>query len=274
MQVITGLLFLSQLVSAIPFNSSLEQFIFARDVPQDDHIVTGTVSNKKVTNSNTDDLTTCPNWGGAVIESPPAGKAFGQVHGWFNIPTVSMPDGQSGEHGALNFVALMDDSAAGPILQAGCTFTAGKDGGPFYGCWWQWFPNQGYTAFDNFPVQAGDTIGVAMVMNTWTSGTATLTNIRTGQVATKVVDAGAKGGELKGNKAAWIFEDYTVYADGTSRRVPLPNYSPAVTFSGCSAVAGDETLGLDKATKWLMQDGDWEPLTTNIDGSNVVVAMK
>ncbi|KAI9717579.1 MAG: hypothetical protein M1828_007140 [Chrysothrix sp. TS-e1954] len=176
------------------------------------------------------------NWAGAVQTAPPAGTTFGAISGSFNVPTPSAPEGSSGgSYAASAWAGIDGDTYGNAILQAGCDFT--YDNGASYDCWYEWYPNP-LTYFDGFTPSAGDTINVALKSLSPSQGTAVLTNQNTGQSVSKTFDAPSSTATLRGQNAEWIVEDFS---SGGSL-VPFVDFG-TVTFTGCAATAGGQTVG-------------------------------
>lgn len=180
------------------------------------------------------------NWSGAVWTGPPNG-AFNIVSGYFNVPTPQKPgNAGSGDYAASAWVGIDGDTYGGAILQTGCDFTA-TDNGPEYDCWYEYFPNP-LTDFDGFTPSAGDTIYAVVQSTGSTSGTATLTNTRTGQSVTQQLSAPNAQASLVGQNAEWIVEDF----ESGGSLVPFANFG-TVTFTNCQAMSGGNNVGTSGA---------------------------
>lgn len=82
-----------------------------------------------------------------------------------------------------------------------------------------------------------------MSLESATSATAVLKNKNTGGSASRTFHSPQAGATAVGKNAEWIVEDFS---EG-SGLVPFADFH-TVTFTGCSATAGGQTVGLDGAT--------------------------
>jgi hypothetical protein len=115
-----------------------------------------------------------------------------------------------------------------------------------YSAWYEWYPAY-QTYIDDFDVQTGDLITVTMVATSTTSGTATLSNNRSGQTYTiTLTDQPA----LCLQNAEWIVEDF----DLGGEEVPFANFG-GVVFTGASATTvSGHTFGPANATIYEVVD--------------------
>ena len=224
--------------------------------------------NIQAISNDTKQISYSSNWAGAVLLNPPAGTTFQQAHGYFNVPQPSPPPGAApGTYAASAWVGIDGDTYGNAILQSGCDFLADTNGGTSYDCWYEWFPNA-LVDFDNFGVQAGDVIAVAVVADANNYGTATITNTRTGQVASQIVNAPNDQAVLGGQNAEWIVEDFS----SNGGLVPFANFGQ-VHFTGTNAQgANGQVVGNDGADTIVITQNGRQLTDVQIpSGSEVVV---
>ena len=115
--------------------------------------------------------------------------------------------------------------------------------------WYEWYPDYAYD-FSGISISAGDEIAVSVEATSTTGGTATVSNLSTGQ---KVTHTFSGQPALCLENAEWIVEDY----EENNGLVPLANWV-TVTFTGVSAGTVDgATMSPASATLIdLEQNGD------------------
>jgi hypothetical protein len=191
--------------------------------------------------SNKSHIEYSSNWGGAVIQTPPAGQAFNAVSGAFTVPTPSIPSNgiYTGESfAAAVWVGIDGDTYTNAILQTGIDLNVGADGSVSFDAWYEWYPDYSYD-FD-LGISAGDEVSLTVVASTSTSGTALVENLTTGEQASiDLTSTYALGGQ----NAEWIVEDF----EENNELVSFADFG-TVKFTNCVATTGDERVGVDSAT--------------------------
>ncbi|RDW75908.1 hypothetical protein BP5796_06729 [Coleophoma crateriformis] len=194
------------------------------------------------------------NWSGAAITTPPSGQTFNAVSGTFNVPTPSAPSGVAStysEYAASAWVGIDGNTYSTAILQTGVDFVVDTSGAVSYDAWYEWYPDYAYNF--NITISAGDQINASVIATTSTTGTATIENLTTGEVATiSLSSTSALGGE----NAEWIVEDFE---EGTSL-VALANFGN-VTFTDCIAATSQSSEGVSSATIMDIEDTSGNVLT-------------
>ena len=174
--------------------------------------------------------TTDRNWAGAVY----TGEGIMSVSASsVNVPKVSVPAGgdASQTYGGAAWVGI-DGSSCSVILQTGVDWEL-TNGQTTYNTWYEWYPEASYDF--ELAVSEGDSVSMSVVTSGAAGGSATVTNLSTGQKATKAF-TGQQA--LCQKNAEWIVEDFSL----SGGLVPFANFAP-VTFSGAAFVDGAGTQG-------------------------------
>ncbi|MCJ1332782.1 hypothetical protein MMC10_009476 [Thelotrema lepadinum] len=202
---------------------------------------------------------TSTNWSGVVIESPPSGATFTAVSATFTVPKPTSTGGSS-QQAASAWVGIDGDTCQSAILQTGVDFTV-QGSSVSYDAWYEWYPAYAYD-FSGISMTAGNTMSIAVVSSSKTSGTATIKNLSTGQTVTKSITSSSS---LCGTNAEWIVEDF----EEGNGMVPFANFN-SVAFTGAVAKASNgQSLGPSSGTKIeIVQNG--KTLTSVSDTSNSV----
>lgn len=197
------------------------------------------------------------NWGGAVIQSPPAGQTFNAVAGSFKVPTPSIPANGMGtgeSFAAAVWVGIDGDTYTNAILQTGIDLAVAADGTPSFSAWYEWYPDYSYN-FDDITISAGDEITLTVIASSSTEGTALVENVTTGQQAS--IDLSSTYA-LGGQNAEWIVEDFEV----NGGLVAFADFG-TVEFTNCVATTEESTVGVDGAT--VIEIGDAGGQLTGVD---------
>ena len=199
------------------------------------------------------------NWAGVVIENPPSGTTFTAVSATFTVPKPTSTGG-SGAQSASAWVGIDGDTCATAILQTGIDFTV-QGSSVSYDAWYEWYPDYAHD-FSGISMKAGDSMSVAVVASSKTSGTATIKNLSTGQTVTKTISSSAS---LCGKNAEWIVEDF----ESGGGMVPFANFN-TVTFSNAVAkTSSGGSVGPNTGTEIvIVQNG--KILTSVSETSNSV----
>jgi hypothetical protein len=194
---------------------------------------------------------TSPNWSGGVAT---AGGPFNYVSGSWIVPAVIAPAAGNGDWWSVAWVGIDGDGAA-DVLQAGTGHHVNVRNGETmveYFAWYEWYPFS-WTEITNLTVSPGDAISAVVRYlgcdNGAAKGTATVTNMTTGQSATVSLAAPA-GTVLAGNCVEWIMERpgiNGVLAD-------LPEYEH-ITFYNTLACTANTTISGAQAQPITMTDG-------------------
>ena len=178
------------------------------------------------------------NWAGAVL----IGSGYTTVTGTIVVPTPQEPSSGSNsgtQYAASAWVGIDGDTCQSAILQTGVDFYI-EDGQASFDAWYEWFPDYAYN-FDDFTVNAGDTIQMTVTASSTSSGTATLDNLSTGQTVSHSFSG--ESSELCETNAEWIVEDFS----SGSSLVPFADFK-AVTFTDASVTTtSGATLGVEGA---------------------------
>jgi hypothetical protein len=185
-----------------------------------------------------DDTQYDSNWAGAVL----IGSGYTSVSGSVVVPTAIEPAGGSAgtQYAATAWVGIDGDTCSSAILQTGVDFFV-QDGVPSFDAWYEWYPDYSYT-FEGFTVSAGDTVDMNVVATSATAGTATLTNVNTGQTVSHSFNGNVQGNLCQTN-AEWIIEDFS---QGNAL-VPFADFQ-TVTFTGANAVSNGATVDATGST--------------------------
>jgi hypothetical protein len=171
------------------------------------------------------------NWAGLVL----TGNNYTSVTGTIIVPTPKSPLGANArtQYAASAWVGIDGNTCPTAILQTGVDFYIQAGRISFDG-WYQWFPNSAYR-FGSFRLSAGHTIQMTVTATSTSSGTATLTNLSTGQTVSNSFSR--QTSKLCEVDAEWIVEDFS----RGSNLVPFIDFT-TVTFTGASAVSGGSTV--------------------------------
>jgi len=175
------------------------------------------------------------NWGGAILE----GSGFTAASAVANVP-----EGGGGSNAAGSaWVGIDGATCDTAILQTG--FDWYGDG--TFDAWYEWYPQDAYS-FSGITIAEGDSIEMSVVATSKTTGTASLENLTTGQKVSHTF-TGGEGGSLCETSAEFIIEDFEeCNASGSDcQPVTFASFTPAITFSECSATKNGKTVGLSGA---------------------------
>ena len=202
---------------------------------------------------------TSTNWAGVVIENPPAGATFTAVSATFTVPKPTSTGG-SNSQSASAWVGIDGDTCQSAILQTGIDFTV-RGSSVSYDAWYEWYPDYAYD-FSGISMAAGDTMSIAVVSSSKTSGTATIKNISKGTTVTKQITSSSS---LCGTNAEWIVEDF----ESGGGMVPFANFNTVTFTNAVAKLSNGQTAAPSSGTKIeIVQNG--KTLTSVSDTSNSV----
>lgn len=208
---------------------------------------------------------TSPVWSGGVMLN---GGPFTCVSGAWIVPAVVPPAGSGdGDWWSVAWVGI-DGYNSPDVLQAGTGQHVKRSGGVVtteYFAWYEWYPNN-WTEISNLAVHPGDAISTLVrytgMQNGVGQGTATVSNLTTGQSATVALTAPA-GTTLSGNCAEWIMERPGINGVTAS----LPEYEH-ITFYSTFASSATQTYNGSQAQALNMTNASGAVLSTGALGSS------
>ncbi|GJE98376.1 peptidase G1 family domain-containing protein [Phanerochaete sordida] len=180
-----------------------------------------------------------PHWAGAVLNAP--AHTWQSITASFTVPALRAPaEGDNARYAASLWVGLDGDTCTRASLRSGVDMVISAGGASSYHAWWEWQP-AARGSFDDFDVAPGDTITANVVADnvTGTSGTVILTNLRSGQSATRALLGTVP---LCGRDAAWA----VVEVVEVGRAEPLADFR-SVTFTNAAAFGGMGIVGPENA---------------------------
>lgn len=161
------------------------------------------------------------NWAGAITEE----TDVTHVSGAFEIPAISMPTGgdPSTSYCGTAWVGIdgWGNDCNGGLIQAGVNWCI-QNGAVTYTPWSEWWPAEYQINFDNFEVSQGDLVSVSVTATSTSSGTAVLTNTRTGASVTR--NWSGESPALCLRTAEWIVEDFTLIESSGDVLAPFANF--------------------------------------------------
>ena len=144
------------------------------------------------------DVSSDPYTAGVWIHAPADDNPFTKFSASFTLPTVSSTDGPAG---AVAIIAINDVDANGRLFSVGCLFaTQASDDTPAYACLYTWISGQP-TIFHDFNPRSGDTLTLSLALTSSTSGTAGITNARSGEIVSTPVNAPDASSTIAGKQA-------------------------------------------------------------------------
>ncbi|KAH8705738.1 putative aspergillopepsin-2 precursor [Talaromyces proteolyticus] len=185
------------------------------------------------------------NWAGAVLQS----TGVTGVAGTFTVPTPKIPSGgdSTTSYCGCAWVGVdgeLDVCPNGGLIQAGATWCI-RGGTPSFYAWFEWWPAQLMMIFDNFSVNAGDEIQVAVTATSTTTGNTVLENLTQGTSISHTWNTESPA--LCKLTAEWIVEDFTdYYSNGSISPAPFANYG-SVTFTNNSATVNGASVDVSGA---------------------------
>jgi hypothetical protein len=200
-------------------------------------------------------------WAGATL----IGSGYTSVTGTVVVPTPrTPPDGNSStQYAAAAWVGIDGYTCGTALIQTGIAIWI-QNGQPWYNAWYEWFPEASGN-FDNFAVNAGDTIEMNVEALSKTSGTVTLNNLSTGQSVSHRFSGQSES--LCQTNAEWVVEDFT--GENSTALVPLIDFT-TVAFTGASAISNGSTIDTTGATILDIKQNNQILTSCSADGSEVV----
>jgi hypothetical protein len=201
---------------------------------------------------------TSNNWSGGVALS---GGPYDYVSGAWIVPAVVAPTSGNGDWWSVAWVGI-DGDGSSDVLQAGTGHHVNVTNGKVtteYFAWYEWFPFS-WTTISNLTVNPGDAISAVVrylgIVNGEGQGTATVTNMTTGQSATVTLTPPA-GTVLSGNCVEWIMERPGI----NGALAALPEYEH-ITFYNTLACAPNTSITGAQAQPITMVDSSNTTLST------------
>ncbi|GAD96494.1 aspergillopepsin-2 precursor, putative [Paecilomyces variotii No. 5] len=184
------------------------------------------------------------NWAGALLES----SNITSVTGTFTVPNPEVPSGGNSSTAYcgcawIGIDGYSVDCPNGGLIQAGATWCI-QDGSPSVNAWYEWYPAQAITTFDNFDVQAGDEIKVTVTATSSSTGYTVVENLTQGTQIRHTWDTESPA--LCEATAEWIVEDFTDTSNGSDYLAPFADYN-GVVFTDNSATAKGEKVDVSNA---------------------------
>jgi len=203
------------------------------------------------------------NWAGAVL----VGNGFTTVTGSVVVPTPKSPQGanERTQYAAAAWVGIDGDTCSSAILQTGIDFQV-QGGQVSYAAWYEWYPDYSYN-FDDFALNAGDTIQMTVTTQSTSGGVATLENLSSGQSVTHSFSS--ESAQLCQTNAEWIVEDFS---EG-NELVPMVDFTN-VEFTGAAAVTGGETVDTTGAVIMDIRQNNRVYTSCEASGSEVSCSYK
>jgi hypothetical protein len=200
-------------------------------------------------------------WAGATL----IGSGYTSVTGTVVVPIPRIPlDGNSStSYAAAAWVGIDGYTCASALIQTGIAIWI-QNGQPSYNAWYEWFPEASGN-FDQFIINAGDTIKMTAEASSKTSGTVTLDNLRTGQSVSHRFSGQSEA--LCQTNAEWVVEDFT--GVNSTALVPFIDFT-TVTFTGATAVTHGSTVDTTNATIMDIKQNNRVLTSCSASGSDVV----
>ncbi|KAJ9254430.1 putative aspergillopepsin-2 precursor [Paecilomyces variotii] len=204
-------------------------------------------------NTENKNTLTFSNWAGALIQS----SDITSVTGTFTVPYPEVPLGgnSSTAYCGCAWVGIDGDGADCPnggLIQAGASWCI-EDGITSFNAWYEWFPAQALTTFDNFDVEAGDEIKVTVTATSNSTGYTILENLTEGTDVRHTWKTESPA--LCGATAEWIVEDFSLIIGGSESLAPFADYG-SVAFTGAHATVNGKKVGVSESQLVnMVQDG-------------------
>ncbi|KAJ9298218.1 hypothetical protein DTO271G3_3823 [Paecilomyces variotii] len=219
---------------------------------------------------NTEDknILTFSNWAGALIQS----SDITSVTGTFTVPHPKVPSGgnDSTAYCGCAWVGIDGDGSDCPnggLIQAGASWCI-EDGITSFNAWYEWYPAQALTIFDDFDVEAGDEIKVTVTATSTSTGYTILENLTRGIEVRHTWKTESPA--LCRATAEWIVEDFSLIIDGSVSLAPFADYG-SVAFTGASATVKGKKVGISEAQSVnMVQNGKTISKATVLDNEVVV----
>lgn len=200
-------------------------------------------------------------WAGATL----IGSDYTSVFGTIVVPTPRTPPGgnSSAQYAAAAWVGIDGYTCGTALIQTGIAIWI-QNGQPWYNAWYEWFP-EASGSFDDFAVNAGNTIEMSVEASSKTSGTVTLNNLSTGQSVTHSFSGQSES--LCQTNAEWVVEDFT--GGNSTALVPFIDFT-TVRFTGASAVSHGSAVDTTGARIMDIKQNNQILTSCSADGSEVV----
>jgi len=181
------------------------------------------------------------NWSGALASNP-KNQRFKSAYGTFVVPHPDKGAGSAGQWAAAAWVGIDGADYNQAILQAGVDFFVDANGKRSYSSWYEWYP-AGSGEFPTFRPQPGHKVTISITSSSPSKGKVTLKNHTTGHKVSKSLRAPSKAGELRGQNAEWIVEDFMI---GDSM-VPLVDFNTVKFVDAHARTGRRKRIGLGDA---------------------------
>jgi len=211
------------------------------------------------------------NWAGAAISQTTA--TYNSVSAVITVPTLSIPSGgdDTTQYTGVTWVGIDGDTCNNVLLQTGIGWFLEGSTATYY-AWYEWYPDEpSITHYsETFPLEAGDSVTLQVEASSTTSGTASVTNHRTGQTISQTFSGQAT--PLCQFDADWIVENYYTESGSNITFMPFADFG-SIDFESASAgtISGD-SQGPGDANTFDIQRSDVGTLTSsNVTDTTVQV---